>query len=181
VFIATTAVSTTDPLGLKKSNDHSIDVAGLLHICAEVHVPAPLNVYRHRADLIQEFGRRNATFWVSWKVPARGERRLLTRIASRAGRLARGKEGLKSARRLPAAASAEVGLGAVIRRSRRTSPHPTESPSARAFLASARFMLSPSVLTTTTTSPPSNSATGRPSVSADDGIIGFSAPKRRDR
>jgi len=41
-------------------------------ICAEVHVPAPLNVYRHRADLIQEFGRRNATFWVSWKVPARG-------------------------------------------------------------------------------------------------------------
>src|SRR6476660_5480500 len=58
-------------------------------ICAEVHVPAPLNVYRHRADLIQEFGRRNATFWVSWKVPARGERRLLTRIASRAGRLAR--------------------------------------------------------------------------------------------
>ena len=58
-------------------------------ICAEVHVPAPLNVYRHRADLIQEFGRRNATFWVSWKVPARGERRLRTRIASRAGRLAR--------------------------------------------------------------------------------------------
>ena len=41
-------------------------------IRAEVHVPAPLNVYRHRADLIQEFGRRNATFWVSWKVPARG-------------------------------------------------------------------------------------------------------------
>ena len=41
-------------------------------ICAEVHVPAPLNVYRHRADLIQEFGRRNATFWVSWKVLARG-------------------------------------------------------------------------------------------------------------
>src|ERR1700747_174483 len=41
-------------------------------ICAEVHVPAPLNVYRHRADLIQEFGRRNATFWVNWKVPARG-------------------------------------------------------------------------------------------------------------
>jgi hypothetical protein len=40
-------------------------------ICAEVHVPAPLNVYRHRADLIQEFGRRNATFWVSWKVLAR--------------------------------------------------------------------------------------------------------------
>jgi hypothetical protein len=26
-------------------------------ICAEVHVPVPLNVYRHRADLIQEFGR----------------------------------------------------------------------------------------------------------------------------
>src|SRR5436305_13423557 len=41
-------------------------------ICAEVHVPALLNVYRHRADLIQEFGRRNATFWASWKVPARG-------------------------------------------------------------------------------------------------------------
>src|SRR5271169_6534420 len=41
-------------------------------ICAEVHVPAPLHVYPHRADLIQEFGRRNATFWVSWKVPARG-------------------------------------------------------------------------------------------------------------
>jgi L-alanine-DL-glutamate epimerase-like enolase superfamily enzyme len=54
-------------------------------ICAEVHVPAPLNVYRHRADLIQEFGRRNATFWVSWKVPARGERRLLTRIRAAAG------------------------------------------------------------------------------------------------
>jgi hypothetical protein len=44
-------------------------------IRAEVHVPAPLNVYRHRADLIQEFGRRNATFWVSWKVPARGRLR----------------------------------------------------------------------------------------------------------
>src|SRR5438477_6451990 len=44
-------------------------------ICAEVHVPAPLNVYRHRADLIQEFGRRNATFWVSWKVRWNGQKR----------------------------------------------------------------------------------------------------------
>jgi len=32
VLIATTAVSTTDTLGLKKSTDHSIDVAGLLHM-----------------------------------------------------------------------------------------------------------------------------------------------------
>ena len=56
-------------------------------ICVEVHVPAPLNVYRHRADLIQEFGRRNATFWVSWKVPAR--------TALTTARLAIGKPSLR--------------------------------------------------------------------------------------